>query len=296
LLLTTAVPSFLHEFLVDLFRERPALAGDLLRMCASVELGAGRVERGSIDLSQVVSTEYRADTVAVVRDDAQVAIGAAIVEIQLRVDPDKLRTWPVYVTALRAVLGCPATLLVLAPDTAVARWARTAIPIGHPRFQLEPVVVTYADIPRLTAPATSPELAVLSALAHRDVDAATIAVATLRELPEDKQRLYWDVVMSALPAAARELLEAHMQGYEYQTEFARKYFAQGREEGREEGRERLREMVVALARAKLGELASEDEERIQRCDDDGLATLGVALGRAVDAEAAREVLRALKRP
>ncbi len=38
----------------------------------------------------------------------------------------------------------------------------------------------------------------------------------------------------ALPEAIRRILEARMQGYEYQSDFARKYYGQGREEGRQE--------------------------------------------------------------
>jgi predicted transposase YdaD len=81
-----------------------------------------------------------------------------------------------------------------------------------------------------------------------------------------------DVIMMALPVAIRQILEARMQHYEYQSDFARKYYGQGvaeglekgrqagREEGRQAGREEgrqdgLRAAVVALARTKLEALS-----------------------------------------
>ncbi len=83
------------------------------------------------------------------RDLAGAAAAAVIAEVQLGIDADKLRTWPLYVAAARARLGCPVTLLVLAPDPAVARWASQPIELGHPGFMLRPVVVGYAQIPRI---------------------------------------------------------------------------------------------------------------------------------------------------
>lgn len=56
--------SFDHEILVDLFRENGQLAAELLRTCAGMAIDHDRVERGSIDLSQVAPTEYRASCMA----------------------------------------------------------------------------------------------------------------------------------------------------------------------------------------------------------------------------------------
>lgn len=106
-----------HEFLVTLFRGRPALASELRRACAGVEVGSGTSELGSTDPGQVVLTEYRADAVVVIRDAAHDPVAAVIVEVQLASDPDQRWTWPLYVVALRAALKCPVTLFVLAPET-----------------------------------------------------------------------------------------------------------------------------------------------------------------------------------
>ena len=79
-----------------------------------------------------------------------------------------------------------------------------------------------------------------------------------------------------------------MQGYEYQSDFARKYYGQGRQEGREEG---LRTAVVALARAKLKELSADDITAIEAVSDQRVLTeLITSLGQAGSAREARAAL------
>ena len=78
-----------------------------------------------------------------------------------------------------------------------------------------------------------------------------------------------------------------MERYEYKTEFARKYVAQGREEGRG----MLERAVIELARAKLGQLSSDDEAAIRALrDDDALTALNIGLGRARGINQARTAL------
>jgi hypothetical protein len=62
---------------------------------------------------------------------------------------------------------------------------------------------------------------------------APAAAVALDVLSEEEKRLYWDVILNRLPAIVRQSLEAHMiKGYVYQSDFARKYYFQGRDEGR----------------------------------------------------------------
>jgi len=283
------MPSFSHEMLVELVRNGGELAPVLLDACAQIAFRHDRVDQASIDLSQVVSTEYRADAVAVLRDHGTTPVAAIIIEVQLGVDRDKQDTWPVYVTALRAKLGCPVFLLVLTPDAKVASWARTSIEIGHPRFCLVPLVIEFRDLPRVTDPEAArrlPELAVLSAMAHPELEVATAALPAISGLPEDRGRLYLDVILAALPPSIRKLLETQMQGYVYQSEFARKYYSQGLEEG-------LRSAVLALMRAKLDVITVDDEAAIAAVHDEQMWTeLIGALGRATSALEVRAALAA----
>ncbi len=291
LALTTGVPSFLHEILVELFRQRPALGIELLGSGAGIRLEGATAERASIDLSQVAPTEYRSDALTVLRSPAGKAVAAVIVEVQLWNDEDKRRTWPLYVAAARASYDCPAMLLVLAPERAVAQWASQPIELGHPGFALHPIVIDYAHVPRICDAATActaPELAVLSAMAHPELETAEAVRPALAGLPEDQQKLYWDVIWSGLPELVRLMLEARMiKGYEYQSDFARKYVAQGREEGREEG---LRVAIMELVCARLPGLRIELERHLRGQSEARLVQLLLELDKVHDEDGVQVVL------
>ena len=228
------VPSQLHEIVVEMFRNRPSLACELLREVMGIQLVAATVELGSNDLSQAVAVEYRADVITVLRGANGKLKRAIIIEVQLGRDPEKRLTWPLYIAALRARLKCPVMLLVIAPDPALARWARRRVVTGHPGFELQPIVVGYSDLPRVLdadLARRAPELGVLSVMAHRELQVATIVAPVILDEPETTRHGYLDLIYSALPAAARRALkELLMQKYEYQSDVVREYVAQGREE------------------------------------------------------------------
>ena len=193
-----------------------------------------------------------------------------IVEVQLAVDSKKRFSWPAYVTVSRAVHGCPAALLVVAPDPVVAGWCAEPIETGIPGFVLRPPVLRRTAVPVVTDPgeaARRPELGVLSALAHGESEqGATIAAAVLpaiRGLDDDRLILYYDLVYNSLNEAARRALETMMKGYEYQSDFAKKYVAQGRAEGLAEGRtEEAARAVLTVLRARGLAVSDAVRERI----------------------------------
>ena len=47
-------------------------------------------------------------------------------------------------------LAVPGDVVVIAPD-AVAAWARRPIELGHPGFVLEPMVIAFSELPRITS-------------------------------------------------------------------------------------------------------------------------------------------------
>jgi hypothetical protein len=284
------LPSFTHELLVELFRRRAELAGELLEVGLGIRVPAGRAAIGSIDLSQVTSPAYAADCVVCLGDPDMV--GAIVVEVQLAPDAGKRLSWPVYVAALRANLRCPVWLLVVTPSEEVARWAREPIALGHPGLCLSPLVVGPASVPRITEAAASrlPELAVLSVLAHPETEVAQAALASIGSLAEDRARLYFDVIWAALPKTVRAALEVWMEKHEYQSEFARRYLEQGIGQG-------IQRAVLALAQAKAGALSAEQEARIHAIEDAAaLERLLLDLGAAADPRAARAVLARLGEP
>jgi hypothetical protein len=231
-----------HEILVDLFRNRPSLAAEILIEALGVSLPPYTEARlASTDLTEIQPAEYRADIVVVLFDRDR-SVRVIIVEVQLAVDPRKRLSWPAYVTVSRAIHGCPADLLIVAPDPQVSRWCAEPIEIGVPGFVLRPPVLRRTSVPVVTdreEVARRPELGVLSALVHGDTEqGATIAATVLpaiRGLDDDRARFYYDLVYNSLNEAARRELEGMMKGYEYQSDFAKKYVAEGRIEGRAEG-------------------------------------------------------------
>jgi hypothetical protein len=146
-------------------------------------------------------------------------------------------------------------------------------------------VLRSADVPVVTdlgEAASRPELGVLSAIAHGETEQAAAIAATvlpvIRGLDDDRARLYYDLVYNSLNEAARRSLEAMMKGYQYQTDFAKKYVAQGRTEGLTEGltkgrtEEAARNLLTVLKARGIAVpdavreriLAQKDTERLER--------------------------------
>ncbi|MGK3992250.1 hypothetical protein WME86_03055 [Sorangium sp. So ce1024] len=82
-------------------------------------------------------------------------------------------------------------------------------------------------------------------------------------LGDERARFYGDLVLNSLNEAARQALEAMMKGYEYQSDFAKKYVAFGRDEGRREGRVEARARdVLTVLRARGVAVSDAVRERI----------------------------------
>ena len=88
----------------------------------------------------------------------------------------------------------------------------------------------------------------------------------IQGLDDDRARFYYDLVHNSLNEATRRALEAMMKGYEYQSDFAKKYFAQGRSEARAHAVLtvlRVRGIAVPdVAREHI--LSQKDPERLER--------------------------------
>ncbi|WP_437576103.1 hypothetical protein [Sorangium sp. So ce887] len=289
------MPSVTHEALVELFKNRPTLAAEMLQDALGQPVPAfteARVE--SSDLTEVMPSDRRADVIVVLLvGEQQRPAMAIVVEVQLGVDPDKPYVWPVYVTQSRARHRCPTRLLVVTIDAAMARWCSRPIDTGHPGWMLTPLVLGPEGVPVVTdaeQAKEAPEVVVLSAMAHGQGEAAeAIGVAFLAAaagLDQERRDLYADVVLSSLNAAARRTLEAMMKsGYEFQSEFARSYVAKGRQEGSVETKAHD---VLAVLEARGLEVPAEVRERILASTD--LAELEGLLRRAAVVSNTSELL------
>lgn len=207
-----------------------------------------------------------------------------VVEVQLARDDRKHFVWPVYVASLRARLECPVCLLVVTADEPVARWAIKAIELGGGN-RFTPLVLRPSGVPEVTdelQAQADPELAVLSTMAHgQDADTAkSVQIALAAQmaslgLDEDRSRLYFDLILSSFSEAARRALRTMDPAkYEYQSDFAKRYVAQGIMQGRTEGRVAL---VIRLLALRFGPLTDEVQNQIASASIDELDAIGERL-------------------
>ena len=180
----------------------------------------------------------------------------------------------------------------------MARWAGGSIELG-PGTYCRPWVVGPSNTPAVTElqeAKKNVELAVLSAVAHgRSVDipqAARIASAAIvasADIDAERSRLYLDLILITLLESAPEAIEATMNslGFEYQSDFARRYVAQGRAEGKAEGRV---EMILKLLFLRFGPLTEAVQDHVRRARD---AQIDAVAERMLTAQTLDEVLSPL---
>ncbi|MEY3211590.1 MAG: hypothetical protein RIT28_2071 [Pseudomonadota bacterium] len=226
------MPSFTHECLIELFRARPLLAAELLGWAGLLRVNEVQ-EVKVIDSSLTVPTptELRADGVLWMTGGEDLS---AILEVQLRPDPQKRQSWPLYLASQHAKRPAPSVILVVTLDEATASWAAAPIHLG-PGSVVTPVVFGPKQIPILLDPKLAqenPEAAVLSALAHaKGPDAAEVTFLALQAvqsnplLNEDKTVQYTEMLLSALSLSARALLEKRMylKSFDPQTEYVKRW-------------------------------------------------------------------------
>jgi hypothetical protein len=267
------MPSRLHETLIEMVRERPAVVADLLAGPLGVNVPPfEKALLSSADLTDVTPTEFRADGVVTLHGTDGPVL-AVVVEVQLRVDQRKRQTWPVYFATVHARHGCPVSLLVLCPSPAVANWCADPIRIGDPGMVLTPVVLGPRQVPLVTdveQARRTPELAVISVLAHGDRDDPApilrTLVAVLDEFDLDHAKLYTHLVVMLLPAAAQACLEEIMTtaAQDHTSELAGlifpKAFARGKAEGRAEA-------LLAILDTRGIDISDDVRARITTCGD-----------------------------
>ncbi|MDI1437267.1 hypothetical protein [Polyangium sorediatum] len=140
------MPSLSHEAIVELFRNRPVLAAEILREAFDVALPSfteARIE--SAELGDVMPRELRADLLVLLLDGKPVL--AIIVEAQLHPPKqDKSFAWPAYLVGARARYKCPACLLLVTPDPALATRLAEPIVLGPGQAVITPFVLGPAGV------------------------------------------------------------------------------------------------------------------------------------------------------
>src|SRR3569833_27277 len=131
------MPSNLHEWLLELFRNRSATAADLLRSL-EVPLPQHDVVRIELPIANSLRpVEYVADLVLFLARGSRYVFGI-IVEVQLSRDEDNPYVWPVLFVFLCARHSCPVGSLVITVEDSIARWAARSIDLG-PAETYDPV-------------------------------------------------------------------------------------------------------------------------------------------------------------
>jgi hypothetical protein len=238
-------PSPLHEALRELFAKSPELILPLLRH--RLGLRQERVSPMDSEQTDPRMAQLLPDAVLGFPDGEQPET-IVIVEVQLAIEAYKRRIWPQYVAAAYGRYGARVEVLVVTPDPQVEAWAARPIKIGA-RNAVEPIVLGPAALPLLSADEvrSSPALAVVSTLAHmrdavhvrRTAQQALWTFEALAAWPGDADGRLADIMDASLSDAVRAVVEELMrtEKYEYKSDFAKKYFAEGREQGLEQGLE-----------------------------------------------------------
>lgn len=205
------MPSFEHEALVELFRHRHLLAVDLAEV-HGLKLPAWRDAVPEPTEAPDTVPSRNADVVMKLTDDSGKAVFALVVEVQRGRDDEKQWSWPLYLTGVRHRLKCPTAVLVICTDDATATWAYKPIELG-PGAVVSPFPVGPNQVPVVTDPdraRESPQLAVLSALAHGGnpdrrgvLDAVPFAYESVGK---EWAALYHDLMAGGLPEAALKYL------------------------------------------------------------------------------------------
>lgn len=291
------MPTFEHEGLIELFRDGNLLAVELAE-ARGIKLPAwDAVVSEPTEVPERLNSR-NADAVFRLTDGDR-SVFAFVIEIQRQPDDDKVWSWPAYLLEVRDRWRCPVVVLVICTDNATARWGAQPIELG-PGSVITPCVVGPGQVPVVTDPEQarrSPQLAVLSALAHggapdrREVlDALVVAYNTAGHA---RGSLYHDLMTVGLPVAALKYLEARMAvagTYEYKSEFARTYFSRGKAEGEAKGKAEGEANALLRVLARRGiEVPAGARDRITSCLE--LEQLETWLDRAVTATSIHDVLR-----
>jgi hypothetical protein len=290
------MPSIPHEGPLDLVRQHPEIAVELIQGTAGIKLPRrAAVSLAPTDMSAVVPVQYLADMVVLISDAAtgKPAL-AVIIEPQLRDAKTKRYSWPVYLTTARRVAKCPAAVLVvLCPDPAEAAKCRRLIRTGHPGFDLAPIVIDSGGPPGRDGDGGPYLTAFAASMGGIDMETqpgarrVLDAIASPEVSEADRLRMT-TIILRLATDAARQILEAMMKTREYEKTFVEKIHDQGIAEGEAKGEAKGKaEAVLKLLDARHLAPSTEQRQQVTSCTD--TAQLDFWFERAITAGTAAEV-------
>ena len=297
------MPSILHESILALLQEHPALLRDLAPLAGLPrEHLRGQLRLGATGLQTLLPPERQADLVLLVERETRPQLVMAV-EVQGAIDGEKALVWPFMTAALRMKHRCDAVVLVVALQPDVERWAATGFALS-PVQHMRPLVVGPGRVPAVRDPEVArraPHRALLAAMVHlRGPEAAEVGEVALLGLigvdPAERSR-YEDIVLHLLGPLARPVMEKLMRShYEFRSELALERYAQGREEGRKEGEgEGRRAFAAEMLRLRFGAAADPMLPLLAEADGETLRWLAQRLLDPISPEALLEGLVACVR-
>jgi hypothetical protein len=187
------LPSFRHELILELFRQRGELACELLRSVEALPAEDFVSSRESADLSQLVPIQFLADQVLTFRrrgnESGPPDLGV-VIEVQLQKDEEKERTWPAYIANAVKQLGCEVLRLVVTDQPSIAEWAKG--PFGTSQMHLYPAVICLSELPQPSSSLDAlqiPELPMLRALSNPEDSSFGAVLTALDGIATDLQGL-----------------------------------------------------------------------------------------------------------
>ncbi len=288
-----------HEAPLELIRQHPALALDLLQAFTNLVVpDQAEIRLGPNSLTAVIPAEFTADAVVTVSDPGsgrpQIVI---VVEPQGRDDDTKRYAWPAYLANVRSAVKCPAAvLIVICPDPAEADKCRQVIEMGHPHWDLWPIVIDPHHAP--AAEGAGPYLTLfLACLPALDMTDPAVARRVLEAVlgtgasDADRRKLV-TIILKRASRAARQILEDLMTAVEWKDDWIESFVDQGRVEGRAQGRaeREIEDLVTGVLRLlSLRNLhpGKKQIDRVRDCTDRD--TLRQWFDRAATAANAKEV-------
>ena len=167
-----------------------------------------------------------------------------VIESQGR-DQEIMRfAWPAYLANARSAMNCPsAVLIVICSDPSEADECRGLISMGHPGWDLQPIVIDPSHAPDDDAnPHLTLFLACLHVLDTADPVVARRVLGAIRDTGgscADRKKLT-AILLKEASVAGRETLEDLMETIDWSDDFIEAYERKGEARGLVKGRSRAR--------------------------------------------------------
>jgi len=271
------MPTYQHEVPLQMIRQRPDLAVEILRDAAGIAVPThDQVVHASENVNTLHAAERTCDGALLAKQGDKTVYGI-VVESQRQTDTTKEHAWPSYLATFRHQHRCDADLLVICLDEVTARKVAAPITLGLSGSVIYPVAVSPKDLPPVTDPErarTRPDLAVFTAPAHADgphgKDVLRAYCEALEVLSREDGKLYHDYAASLFSDVASTLLEeiVKIDDYVWQSDFAIKHRSQGKAEGKAEGKvEGEAKALLTVLRARKLCVSDQVRQRIMDCTD-----------------------------